>query len=71
MIKIKSLRKPRVDPKIDPGQKSEANRSKTLGGDLPNTTEITWYKMEGTNWLNSSFAYRQTSMYDSLVLIAR
>ena len=68
MIKIKSLRKPRVDPKIDPGQISEANRSKTLGGDLPNTIEITWYKLEGTDWLNSLFAYRQTSIYDYCIL---
>ena len=64
MIKIKSLRKPRVDPKIDPGQTSEANLSKTLGGDLPNTIDITRYRMGGTDWLNSSFVYRQTSMYD-------
>ena len=64
MIKIISLRKPRVDSKIDPGRKPEANRSEILGGDLPNTIDITWYNMEGTNWLNSSFAYRKTSMYD-------
>ena len=67
MTKIKSLRKPRVDPKIDPRGKSEANWSKTLGGDLPNTIDITWYKMEGTDWLNSSFVYRQTSMYDRCI----
>ena len=62
MIKIMSLGKPRVDPKIYPGHKSEADRSKTLGGDLPNTLGITWYKIEGTDWLNSSFAYRHLSI---------
>ena len=65
MIKIIFLCKPRVDPMSNPGRKSDTNQSETLGGDLPNMIDITWYKMEGANWLNSSFTYRQTSMYDA------